>query len=80
MGVVVYESLTGANPHLLGKRDVLDVIQTMERSDLPRLSNIDPEFADLIAALTSRFPSRRPRNAQDAIAWFEPIHYRLSNP
>lgn len=77
VGVVLYESLAGTNPHLVNKRDVLHVIQSMQQADLPRIDGIDAELADLVASLTARFPSRRPRTAQDAIEWFDPIRARL---
>jgi serine/threonine protein kinase len=78
VGIVLYESLFGSNPHLTGKRDVLEVIQSMERQDLPPLTDIDPELSEFIGVLTARFPSRRPRNAHEALRWFEPIRKRLT--
>jgi serine/threonine protein kinase len=77
IGIVIYESLNGSNPHITGKRDVLEVIRAVESTDLPRLAHIDAELADFLATLTARFPSRRPKNARDAIEWFTPIHTRL---
>jgi serine/threonine-protein kinase len=82
IGIVVHESLTGAHFYLRGANDVLTVIHKMDRLDLPRLALAeDPsnEFADFIASLCQRFPSRRPRSAAEAVAWYEPIYRRLQS-
>lgn len=79
-GVVIYESLSGINPYLVGKHDPLEVIRHMEQRDLPRLSlDFDPsgELSDFVAAMTSRFPSRRPQTASDAIDWFTGVAANL---
>jgi len=76
VGVVLHESLCGKNLYREGKRDPLAVIRHMESQDLPPLSipnDNKNEFSDLIAALTSRFPSRRPQTACEALSWFGPI-------
>lgn len=84
IGIVVHESLTGSHFYLQGAPDVLAVIHKMDRLDLPRLALAeDPtnEFADFIASLCQRFPSRRPRSVAEAVLWFDPIYHRLqSNP
>ena len=81
-GVVMYEALRGENPYIAGARDGLEVVRRMEASDLPRLDSVvaraDVELANFIAALTARFPSRRPQSAQEAIDWFTPIRRRLT--
>lgn len=61
----------------MGKYGALDVIRAMLREDLPRLAGVDPELSDLVAALTARFPSRRPQTAVEALRWFQPIRNRL---
>jgi len=80
IGVVVHESITGSHFYLRGANDILAVIHKMDKLDLPRLAIVeDPsdEFADFIASLCQRFPSRRPRSAAEAVKWYEPIHQRL---
>jgi serine/threonine-protein kinase len=82
VGIVVHESLTGSHFYLQGAQDVLAVIHKMDRLDLPRLAMAeDPtnQFADFIASLCQRFPSRRPRSAAEAVAWYEPIYRRLQS-
>lgn len=80
IGIVVHESLTGSHFYLRGANDVLTVIHKMDKLDLPRLALAeDPtnEFTDFIASLCQRFPSRRPRSAAEALAWYEPLYRRL---
>jgi len=60
-----------------GKLWVLDVIQRMDCMDLPQFTIADEpdgKFAEFIAALSARFPSRRPQSACEAIEWFDPIY------
>lgn len=73
IGVVLYESLSGENPYIEGKRDALEIFRSMEREDLPYLKKVDVHLADFVAALTARFPSRRPQNAREAIKWFSEV-------
>lgn len=80
VGVILYESLNGNNPYLVGKRDPLAVFRHMESLDLPRLTipgDIHGEFSELVAALTSRFPSRRPQTASDAVQWFRTVRDKI---
>lgn len=78
IGLVLYESLNGSNPHLVGKADVLEVIRSMESRDLPSLTGVDSELDAFVCALAARFPSRRPQSASEAVDWFTPIKARLS--
>jgi serine/threonine-protein kinase len=80
IGVVVHESLTGSHFYLRGANDLLAVIHKMDKLDLPRLAipeDLTNEFADFVASLCQRFPSRRPRSAAEATAWYDPIYSRL---
>jgi eukaryotic-like serine/threonine-protein kinase len=73
VGVVMYESLAGVNPYLEGKRDAFAIVNHMLEKDLPRLElNFDggENLSNFIAALISRYPSRRPDCATDALNWF----------
>ncbi len=75
IGVVAYEMLNGGNPHLTG-RDVLVVINNVLKHDLPPLTipgDASNELSQFIAALTARFPSRRPKTAAEALAWLRSI-------
>jgi serine/threonine-protein kinase len=81
VGVVLYESLYGRNPYIEVGNDPLTIIRFMENQDLSRLAipnDEDGRFAEFIAALTQRYPSRRPQNAAEAIDWFTPIFSSLS--
>jgi serine/threonine-protein kinase len=76
VGVVLYESFFGANPFTSGQADPRMVLRKMETTDLPMLTIADDdnhEFARFIAALTQRFPSRRPQTASEALTWFDPV-------
>ena len=80
IGVVLYESIVGYNPYGAGRYNDFVVLQRMENTDLPRLTiaeDSDGELSEFIASLTSRFPSRRPQTAREAIEWFAPIYRKL---
>jgi len=76
VGVVLYEALYGQNPFYEGKRDQIEVIQHMTRRDLAPLDiagDTTGSFSEFIQSLVSRFPSRRPQTAREALRWFEEI-------
>lgn len=82
VGVVVHESLSGSNLYYAGKRDQIEIIRHVCDRDLPRLrieGDDAGEFADLIAALTARYPSRRPQTAEAAFTWFREVQTHLSS-
>lgn len=73
VGVVLYESLQGANPYRTGKQNEFEVIQDVCNRDLPLLTipgDSEGKLSEFIASLTGRFPSRRPRSAQEARQWW----------
>lgn len=75
-GIVLYESLFGSNPYLTGAQDQLVVIRRMESKDLPRLTipgDTTGSFSQLLQSVTSRFPSRRPQSATEALTWFKDV-------
>jgi len=76
MGVTLYECATGENPFRDGARDVLEVLQRVERSNLPRLQlsfHSASDFADLVATLTQRRRIHRPQSAREAHEWIKDI-------
>jgi eukaryotic-like serine/threonine-protein kinase len=80
IGVVAYEALNGLNPYIVGKRDPLEVINHVLTRELPAVSipgDPDGDLADFIAALTARYPSRRPQSAAEALQWFTPVRTKL---
>lgn len=72
LGVVTYEALTGENPFLVGARTQLEVLRNTE-TVTPVSRQIDgdssQQFMALLGSLMGRYPSRRPRNAQEALRW-----------
>jgi len=83
VGIVLYESLVGTNPYLAGASDQLEVMRRVDGQDLrPLVIAGDPtgELSGFIAALVSRFPSRRPQTAGEARQWFEELRPRLTPP
>lgn len=82
VGVVMHETLNGFNPYLHGKADALAVLRHMQNQDLPRLTipgDDDDTLAGFIAAMTARFPSRRPQTAKEATDWFAPISAKIKS-
>ncbi|MDY0340551.1 MAG: serine/threonine-protein kinase [Coriobacteriia bacterium] len=72
LGVVLYESIEGVNPYVVGtnSRDV--VLDRVASMDLPRASvraGVSDELADLIQSMTRRARSQRPMTAIDALEW-----------
>lgn len=81
VGIVLYEALTGSNPYLVGKSNVLEVIRDAGGRDLPRLKNAnDPRgtLADFLSSMSSRYASRRPKTAADALEWFLQVRTSLT--
>jgi serine/threonine-protein kinase len=78
VGIVLYESISGGHPYRRPGLHQLDVVREMQRKDPPMLSGgVDDDLARFIAAMTSRFPSRRPQTSAKAIGWFQPICDRI---
>lgn len=76
IGVVLYESIRGYNPYLFGKSNVYEILRHLETSDLPRLTiqgDARGDFSDFLAAMTSRYRSRRPRTALEAQVWLRDV-------
>lgn len=69
LGVIAYELLSGKNPFLQTPGDaiylVLERAMSYEPPTLQSLSIASPPFSDLVAALMSKQPYRRPRTIAD---------------
>lgn len=81
LGITMYEYATGTNPFINGARHPLDILRRVEQLALPVINiSGDPggSLRDLIAALTQKYPTQRPRTAQEAQAWLEHIAGQLA--
>jgi serine/threonine protein kinase len=77
IGVVLYEMATGENPHRRSG-NLFEILRSVENSDLPALQIARaPNFCDLVASLTSRFRTRRPNTAAEALTWFRAVETEL---
>jgi serine/threonine-protein kinase len=80
LGVVLYESLTGQNPFLQNAKDRFEVINRVERLQLPKLNlkeDIESSFSDFISTLIQKHPTQRQKNIQEAQDWFGEIKETL---
>ena len=72
LGVVTYECLSGHNPFLEGATSYLDILQKTE-TITPVVFQIpgdsEQQFMALLSTMMGKYPSRRPKNAQQAIDW-----------
>ncbi len=81
LGVLLYECAVGHNPFRTGARDELEILRRVEQMPLPRLNHVDDvesQLADLLTALTQKYPAQRPRSIQDAIGWLEDVERAVS--
>lgn len=72
IGVVTYECLSGKNPFSEGATSHLDILQRTETItpvtfQIP--GDIQQQFMGLLSSLMGKFPSRRPKNAAQALNW-----------
>lgn len=75
-GVTIYEAATGTNPFRAGARDNLEVLRRTERMPLPRMRlSFDPagSLADMVSAMTQKYPDQRPRTVTETLSWFRQI-------
>jgi serine/threonine-protein kinase len=72
IGVVVYECLSGKNPFREGAVSALDILQKTE-TVTPVTYMIEgdtqQQFMALLSSLMNKYPSRRPKNAKQALSW-----------
>ncbi len=76
IGVVCYEALTGINPFIKNAQDFLDILhktETYEPSLLLIKGDVQKQLAGFINILMSKYPSRRPKSAQEALLWFDAL-------
>lgn len=72
IGVVTYECLSGKNPFSEGAVSHLDILQRTETItpvtfQIP--GDTQQQFMGLLSSLMGKFPSRRPKNATQALNW-----------
>lgn len=72
IGVVTYECLSGRNPFSEGATSHLDILQRTETItpvsfQIP--GDTQQQFMGLLSSLMGKYPSRRPRNASQALDW-----------
>jgi serine/threonine-protein kinase len=87
IGVVTYECLSGKNPFSEGAVSHLDILQRTETItpvtfQIP--GDTQQQFMGLLSSLMGKFPSRRPKNAAQALNWLSAakstLHYEEANP
>lgn len=72
LGVVVYECMTGKNPFKDGASNALEILQNTETiTPVQYIINGDSQsqFMALLGAMMGKYPSRRPRTAEQALDW-----------
>lgn len=77
LGVTLYESATGINPHRQGARDVFEIMARVSKNHLPRLADPIPrEFSDLVATLAQPNAIHRCQTAREAREWINDVCVR----
>lgn len=74
LGVVTYECITGVNPFREGANSALEVLQKTETITPIYYSikeDTQSQFMALLGAMMGKFPSRRPKTAEQALGWLE---------
>lgn len=74
LGVVVYECITGENPFREGSRNALEVLQKTETITPVAYTisgDTQQQFMALLGSLMGKYPSRRPKDAEQALDWLE---------
>jgi len=72
VGVVTYECITGENPFRQGAQSALDVLQRIETvtpASFQIPGDTQKQFMALLSSMMGKFPSRRPKNANQALDW-----------
>jgi len=74
IGVVTYECLTGQNPFSEGARSHLEILQRTETISPVKFQiegDTQQQFMGLLSSLMGKYPSRRPKNAEQALNWLD---------
>lgn len=72
VGVVTYECVTGENPFREGANSPLDVLQrteTITPASFEIAGDTQKQFMALLSSMMGKYPSRRPKNAKQALDW-----------
>jgi serine/threonine-protein kinase len=82
IGVVTYECLSGKNPFSEGATGHLDILQRTET--ITPVSFLIPgdtqqQFMGLLSSLMGKFPSRRPKDAMQALSWLSSAKSTFQN-
>ncbi len=72
LGVVTYECLTGKNPFRENAKNALEVLQkteTITPVNFSILGDEQKQFMALLGSMMGKYPSRRPKSAEQALGW-----------
>ena len=72
LGVVTYECITGANPFREGSSNALEVLQRTETITPVQYvieGDSQSQFMALLGSMMGKYPSRRPKTAEQALGW-----------
>lgn len=72
LGVVTYECITGSNPFREGASSALEVLQKTETITPVQYmikGDTQSQFMALLSTMMGKYPSRRPKTAEQALAW-----------
>jgi serine/threonine-protein kinase len=72
IGVVTYECLSGTNPFSGGARSHLEILQRTETISPVKFQikgDTHQQFMGILSSLMGKYPSRRPKNADQAMNW-----------
>lgn len=74
LGVVTYECITGINPFRESASNALEVLQNTETITPVQYTikgDTQSQFMALLGTMMGKFPSRRPKTAEQAMRWLE---------
>lgn len=72
LGVVTYECITGTNPFREGSTNALEVLQKTETITPVQYvikGDSQSQFMALLGTMMGKYPSRRPKTAEQALGW-----------
>ena len=72
LGVVTYECITGTNPFREGSASALEVLQKTETITPVQYvikGDSQSQFMALLSTMMGKYPSRRPKTAEQALGW-----------